>query len=447
MEHDELYSIIDDISYLAERRDGSKIVNVLVSTRPADIAAILVHLQDEMRHYVFSLLTAEQASDALTELDEFTRGELVPELADERLSEIVDEMPSDEAAEVVAELPEDVAETVLGAIDAEDSAEVRELLEHEEETAGRIMQLELVAVPEGWTMDQVIQAVRQRAEEVEGLHNIYVTDDAGCLSGVLPLKRLLLAPQATIVSEVMNRDVIAVREDVDQEEVAQIFKRYNLVALPVIDESRRLIGRITVDDAMTVLEDEASEDIHRMAGLGPEEEYRETSAVRTSRARLPWLLLGLAGGIVAALVLAEHEDSLQKTLGLAFFVPIVMAMGGNSGFQASTIVIRGLATGEISMRGIGARLLKELRVGLLNGLMCGLIMLPVVGLWRGQAEALIIAFTLLAVIVVAAAIGAVVPVMLHRFRIDPSLATGPFITTSNDIIALVIYLTIAMQLT
>jgi magnesium transporter len=447
MEHDELNSVIEDISYLAERHDASKIATILVSTQPADVAAILGHLPEEPRRYVFDLLSVDQASDVLPELDDFTRGELVPELANERLSEIVDEMPSDEAAEVVAELPDDVAETVLSAIDAEDSAEVRELLEHDEETAGRIMQLELVAVAEGATVDQAIQQIRRRAEEIEDFYNVYVTDDSDRLVGVLPLGRLVIAPPHTVVGEIMNRDVISVHEEVDQEDVAQMFKRYNLVALPVVDDEDRLVGRITVDDALDVLEEEASEDIHRMAGLDPEEEYRETSAIRASRARLPWLILGLFGGVVAALVLAEHERSIAETVGLAFFVPVVMAMGGNSGFQASTIVVRGLATGEISLRGSGMRLLKELRVGMLNGLVCGLIMFPIVHFWRGTIEAAIIALSLLAVIIVAAVIGALVPVMLHRFKIDPSLATGPFITTSNDIIALAIYLTIAVQLT
>jgi magnesium transporter len=447
MELEELEPLIDDMAYLAEHRDASKIRTIVVTAQPADVAAILMHLGDEERNYVFSLLTVDQASEVLPELDDFTRGELVPELEERRLSAIVEEMDSDEAAEVVAELPDEVAETILAQIDAEDRAEVRELLGHDEETAGRIMQLELVAVLLTATVDQAIQTIRQRAEEVGSLYNVYVIDAEEKLKGVLPLSQLVVARPGTVVGEVMNPDVISVHEDVDQEEVAQMFKRYNLVSLPVIDDDGRLVGRITVDDAIEVFEEEASEDIHRMAGLDPEEEYRQTSALRASRARLPWLLLGLAGGVIAAFVLAHHERSLAETVGLAFFVPVVMAMGGNSGFQASTIVIRGLATGEISLRGTGSRLLKELRVGILNGLVCGAIIFPLVGLWRGTQEALILSMSLLAVIIVAAGVGAMVPVVLHRFKIDPSLATGPFITTSNDIIALAIYLTIAVQLT
>jgi magnesium transporter len=447
MERDDLDAVIDDITYLAEHQDASKIRTVVVAAQPADLAAILGSLRAELRTYVFELLTADQASEVLPELDDFTRDALLTELEARRLSEIVDEMASDEAAEIVAELPEDVAESVLRTIDAEDSAEVRELLEHEEETAGRIMQLELVSVAENSTVDEAIQAVRHQAEEVQNLYNVYAVDAEGRLSGVLSLKRLVLSRPTTVVGDIMNREVISVHERVDQEDVAHMFRRYDLVAIPVVDDQNRLIGRVTVDDALEILEEEVTEDIHRMAGLDPEEEHRETSALRASRARLPWLVLGMLGGIAAALVLARHESSLDRMLGLAFFVPIVMAMGGNSGFQASTIVIRGLAIGEISARDIGTRLLRELRVGILNGLFCSLLLSPVLWLWRGPIEAAIICSSLLAVIVVAAGIGAVVPVVLHRFRIDPGLATGPFITTSNDIIALAIYLTIAVQIT
>lgn len=443
MEHEELSSVIDDISYLAERQDSTKIRTVLVSAQPADVAEIIGNLDEEPRAYVFGLLDADLASDVLTELDDFTRSQLVPELKDERLSEIVDEMPSDEAAEVVADLPEDVAETILSSIDAEDSAEVRQLLLHEEETAGRIMQLELVSVRGDWTVDRAIDELRQRADEAERLYNVYVTDETGVLQGVVSLKRLLLASPGTRVSEIMTTDVISAPVDLDQEAVAQIFKRYNLVALPVVDHARRLLGRVTVDDALSVLEDEASEDIHRMAGLDPEEEYRETSALRASRARIPWLMVGLVGELVSALVLAGHMATLERVVALAFFVPVVMAMGGNSAFQSSTIVIRGLAIGELSGRHVGMRLLKELRVGCLNGIFCGAILLVVVGLWLSWRTGLVIASTLLVVIVVAAVNGAVVPLILHRLRVDPSLATGPFITTANDIIGLTIYLGIA----
>ncbi len=446
MERDDLDAVIDDIRYLAERQDGSKIKNVLVSARPEDVAQLLVNLEDDSRTFVFSLLTAEVASDVLPELDEYTRNALIPDLAEERLSEIVDEMESDEAAGVVAELPDSVAESILESIDAADSAEVRELLQYPEQTAGRIMQLEMVAVPEDSTIVHATQMVRRRAEESGAIYNVYAVDHQGRLAGVLSLKTLVLARESALVSEVMEREVLSVYADVDQEEVGRTFRKYNLVAMPVVDRLNRLLGRITVDDVIHVLVDEASEDIHRMAGLGPEEEYRETSALRTSRARMPWLLVGLLGGILAAVVLSRYEQSLERAVGLAFFVPVVMAMGGNSGFQAATIVIRGLATGEIGMRGVGLRLLKELRVAVLNATLCAAFVVPIVGLWQSWSLAGVLSLTLLAVMVVAASIGALVPFALHRLRIDPSLATGPFITTSNDILALVIYLTIAFQL-
>jgi magnesium transporter len=445
MDREDLESVLDDIHYLAERGDVSKVRTVLLAAHPADVADIIRNMPEEMGRYVFGLLDAERASDVFVEFDDYTREQLAAELSEKRLSELVDVMDSDDAADVVSELPDDVAQSVLEAIPAEDRAEVRELLRHEEDTAGGLMQLELVSVSEGSTVDEAIQEIRRHAGTIEHIYNIYVVDIGRRLTGVLSVDRLLAAAGGMRIGDLMERDAISVHADVDQEEVAQIFKRYDLIALPVIDQGGQLVGRITVDDVIDVMVDEATEDIRRLAGVG-EEEYRETSVFRISRARLPWLLLGLAGGLCSALLLSRYEEPLASSIQFAFFLPVVMAMGGNIGIQSSAIIISGLATGEIGIRDTGARIAKELRVGVLNALVCGLAIGLVTAPWQGYRVGLVVSSAIITVILLSAFIGSTVPLILHRFDLDPSLATGPFITAANDVIGLVVYMTIATML-
>ncbi len=441
MDEADLKTIADDLDYLAAEKDERMIRNILVGTHPADIADILQSLSDENRKYVFSLLDADTASEVLLELDENFRDKLIPELGHDRLSQLVDEMDSDDATDVVADLPAEVAQKVLASIDKQDSEEVKELLRHEEDTAGGIMALEFVAVREDSTVDEAIKEIRAKAQEVEDLYNVWVVDSADRLVGVLSLKKLLLAQPDEFVRNIMERDVISVRTDVDQEEVANIFRRYDLVSLPVVDALGRLVGRITVDDVVDVMEEEASEDIQKMAGLSEEEEIRETSAVRISFLRLPWLLIAFVGELCSAMVLNHFEASLQQVFIAALFIPLMMAMGGNSGIQAATIVVRGLALGELSPGETMKRLRKEFQVALVTGSVCGFILFGIVSTFFGEVSfGIILGFVMLVVIINASFVGAGVPLVLRRFGVDPAIATGPFITTFNDVIGLFIYL-------
>lgn len=442
MEREDLESVLDDIRYLAERGDVSKVQTVLLTAHPHDVADIIRNLPEETGRYLFGLLDAERASDVFIEFDDYTRDQFAAVLSEKRLSEIVDVMDSDDAADVVGELPEDVAQSVLEAIPAEDSAEVRELLRHEEDTAGGLMQLELVSVPEAATIDEAIQEVRRHAGTIEHIYNVYCVDEAGRLTGVLSVDRLVAAAGWMRIGDLMDRDAVSVHADVDQEEVAQIFKRYDLIALPVVDQAGRLVGRITVDDVIDVMVDEASEDIRRLAGVG-EEEFRETSVFRISRARLPWLLLGLAGGLCSALLLSHYEGPLARSIHFAFFLPVVMAMGGNIGIQSSGIIIAGLASGEIGFRDSGRRILQELRVGILNAVVCGLAVGLVASPWQGYEIGVVVATAIVTVIIIASLIGSMVPLVLRKMNLDPSLATGPFITTSNDVVGVLVYMSIA----
>ena len=441
MEEKDIKEIIENISYLAEVEDVPMIKNFFIGMHPADQAEILHHLDEEVSNHLFSLLDAETASDVISEMDDISRDQILDELDEERISEIVDEMDSDDATDLVSDLPEAMAKKVLESIDKEDSDEVIELLSHEEDTAGGIMAKEFVSVNQNCSVEQVIQEIRSKSDEVEDIYYVYVIDDRNVLVGLLTLKDLILTSSDTKVVEIMSRDVVAVKTTMDQEEVANIAKRYDMVAIPVIDEQGKLVGRITFDDVADVMEDEASEDIQRMAGITDEEEFRETSILRISQVRLPWLLVGFAGQILCAFILSEFEVELQKIIAAAFFIPIIMAMGGNSGIQSSTIMVRGMATGEIGLFDIRKRLYREIFVSLLNGVICGILLFVIITMWfQNPKFGLLLSSVLVLVILNASFIGAFIPVVLKRINIDPAIATGPFITTSNDVIGLLVYL-------
>ena len=348
MDVKDIRDIVEDLNYLIEQKDDAIIRNILIGLHPADIAEIIHYLDHDNKHYIFDLLDADTASEVISEMDDVSRDEILDEMDESRLTEIVDEMDSDDAADLVAELPADVATKVLQGIDKEDSEEVLELIRHEEDTAGGIMAKEYIAVNKNMTVEQVIQQIRRQAEEVEDVYNIWVVDDDNKLVGTLSLKDLLLASPNTVISEIMDEDVVSVTPQVDQEEVALIAKKYDLVSLPVVDDEGHLVGRITFDDIADVVEEEASEDFQKMAGIAEEEEFRETSIFKISRARLPWLLVSFAGEMISAMVLKSFEASLDQIIAAAFFIPIIMAMGGNAGIQSSTILVRGMATGEIN---------------------------------------------------------------------------------------------------
>jgi len=440
MDDVDLKNIIDDIEYLASEKDSRMILNILVGNHPADIAEILGNLSEENENYVFGLLDADTASDVIVELDDVSREKLVSELQHERISEIVDEMESDDATDLVAELPDEVAEKVLDAIDEEGSEEVKELLQHEEDTAGGIMALEYVAVSEDTTIDEAIKEIRAKAEDVPEVYNVYVVDKNGMLVGFLPLKNLIVAQASQKIKDVLIADLVSVPVEMDQEEVANIFRRYNLVSLPVVDELGKLVGRITVDDIVEVIEEEASEDIQKMAGIADEEEIRETSVFKISFGRLPWLLVGFVGQLLAALVLFQFEASLKDIFLAIFFIPMMMAMGGNSGIQAATIVVRGIALGELSPGDTFKRLSREIKVSLFNGAVCGLLLFVVIAVFDKPAFGFVLALSMLGVILNASILGASIPLILRKVGVDPAIAAGPLITTFNDIIGLAIYL-------
>ena len=441
--------LIDDITALVESGEQGMVLNILADLHPADLAQVLTHLRIENAQQVFLWLPVEKAGDSLTELDDEYRAKLVEEIPEARLTEILDELDSDDAADVIADLPEEVVEKVLPTL--EDSEDVQELLAYDEESAGGLMATEYVAVPSHWSVAQATEEVRRNAESVEDIYVVFVIDQDGRLLGVVKLNRLLLSPASHAISDIMESDVHSVQTDLDQEEVALIMQRYDLISLPVVDTASKLVGRITIDDIVDVIRDEAEEDIQRMSGVSGGEEPTD-SVIRIVSHRLPWLLAGLAGAGLAAGVIWTFHATLQEASILAGFIPIIMATAGNAGIQSSAITVQRLASGDMWATDLARRLGKEMRVALLNATISAvvlglaiLLLAPV--LLGGITDPLKLATTataaLLIVIVQATAFGTLIPLILNKFEIDPALATGPFITTSNDIIGIIVFFSLA----
>jgi magnesium transporter len=447
MEDLDRQEILDDIGFLIEAKEAPKLRAIMLGAHPADIADLLLHMDGEHRRYLFNALAVRTAADVILEVDEPTREELSRSLDERQLSQLVGEMDSDDAADFIGGLPKELAAKILKQIEPEESAEVRQLLVHEEDTAGGIMALELVAVVEDRTVEEAINELRAKAEEVESVNHIYVIDSQRRLVGMVPLKKLILSNPYVRLSEIMNRDIISVEVGTDQEDVAKLVRKYDLLAVPVVDAQGRLVGRITHDDIVDVMQEEAAEDISHMAGITSPGDMHENSVLRTARLRLPWLVIGLFGGIVAAWVLSFFEHRLQQNIVvLMFFVPVVMAMGGNAGIQSSTIIVHGLATGSIALGDMFRRLIREMRVAFLNGFLCGLLIwLIITVFWHEPHFGFLVGASLLCVMFIAALVGSSVPLLLKRFDVDPAIATGPFITISNDILGLFIYMGISMM--
>jgi magnesium transporter len=444
MNYEDRKEIIENISYLIKERDIPKLKNIIVDTHPADIADIMRDLDEDDANVLFGLLDSDTASDVIVELDEVSREQIIEDLEEGRLTELVDEMDSDDATDVVSELSDDLKEKVLSHIEPEDRHEVERLIVHDEETAGGIMALEFISVYNDQTVDDAIQEIRTKAQEVEQVYNVYASDRGGRLVGIVPVKRLLLSNPKRLIGDIMNHEVISVTVEKDQEKVANLFRKYDLISIPVVDEYNRLVGRITVDDIVDVLQEEANEDLQRMAGIADEEILQEMSTFRISRVRLPWLIVGFIGQIISALVMSKFKATLEQILVVAFFIPLIMAMGGNAGIQSSTIVVRSIALAEGGTSDRLSRILRELRVATLNGLVISLLMFVVIALWQKEINFAVFAgLAMLFVIINAGVVGAVIPFILNRLKIDPAIATGPFITTANDVFGLLIYLGLA----
>jgi magnesium transporter len=426
--------------------EGSKnksIISLFEEMHYADVAEILDELSFDKVVYIIKLLDSEKTSAVLMELDEDIREKILQNLSAKEIAEEVEELDSDDAADIIGELSEERQEAVMSQIEDEEQVkEIEELLTYDEDSAGGLMAKELVKVNENWSVLKCVREMRMQAEKVTRVHSIYVVDDLDKLKGRLSLKDLLITSTKTAISEVYipNVDFVNVHDNLD--EVSNKMRKYDLEAIPVVDNDNFLLGRITIDDIVDVIKEEADKDYQLAAGLTQDVEA-DDSILQLTKARLPWLFLGLLGGVGAFLIMQMFENTFSENAILFFFTPLIAAMAGNVGVQSSAIIVQGLANDDVK-GSINSRLIKEMLLATLNGIVLALFLFLFVWLSIGNINtALAISVSLVAVVIVAGLIGTFVPLFLNKQGIDPAIATGPFITTSNDIFGILIYFMIA----
>ncbi|MDR1676982.1 MAG: magnesium transporter [Deltaproteobacteria bacterium] len=428
-----------NIAPLLEDDREEELISILSSLHPADIAEALSPLDMEDTIKVMSLLDIQQASDVLVELSESARDHVAQGLPREQLTKMVAEMDSDDAADIVGDLDGQTAEEVLSAIDSEDSEDVRRLLMYDEETAGGLMQIELVSAFDTDNVSQAIEKIREVREEIVDLEMIFVIDHNQDYKGVVKLKDLVLAKPDTVIADLIQNPGLVVMVDEDQEAVAQKFQKYDVRAAAVVDNQNRLLGRITVDDIIDVMHEETDQDFYRLAGSSEEEIYT-SGVLKTAGLRLPWLLFNLGGGLITSFILTRFEASLLKTVALVTFVPMVMSLSGAVGSQSATITVRGLAMGRIGPGQILKSLFKEQKVTAFMALAFGLTIALISGTIHGTLRlGLAVGLSISVAILVSAFLGAVTPVFFKTINIDPALASGPVVTSTNDVVSLLIY--------
>ena len=409
----------------------------------ADIAEILDELNLEQATYIIKLLDSETTSDVLSELEDDVREKVLQNLSVKEIAEEVKELDTDDAADLISELPPDRKQKVIAQIDDKELvADINELLEYDENSAGGLMAKELVKVYETWTVAGCLRKIRAQAENVKRVHSIYVVDKADKLVGRLSLKDLLIAKNETKIADIYIPKVDSVHVSEDDEDVARLMAKYDLEAVPVVDDKKTLLGRITIDDIVDVIIEEAEKDYQLAAGITQDVDA-EDSIFALTRARLPWLFLGLIGGVGAAIIMGTFDTIIEEFPLILLFTPLIAAMAGNVGVQSSAIIVQGLANDDIK-GSINTRLIKEMFLAALNGLILALFLFGFMWAWQQDFQtALAVSVSLVAVIIVAGIVGTFIPLFLHKRGIDPAIATGPFITTSNDIFGILIYFIIA----
>ena len=438
--------LFENLTTYIDTKNDAAISSLFAEVHYADIAEVLDEIKFEEAVYIIKLLDSETTSAVLMETDEDTREKILKNLTAKEIANEISELDSDDAADMIAELPEERQEAVMSKIEDEEHVkEIEELLSYDENSAGGLMAKELVQVNENWTVLKCVKEMRIQAEEVTRVHSIYVVDDTGKLKGRLSLKDLLVASTRTPISDIYIPKVDSVNVIDGAEDVANIMRKYDLEAIPVVDDHQVLLGRITIDDIVDVIKEEADKDYQMAAGITQGVEA-DDSILELTKARLPWLFLGLLGGIGAFIIMEGFQGVFEKYAALFFFTPLIAAMAGNVGVQSSAIIVQGLANDDIK-GSINSRLLKEMLLAALNGVILALFLFLFVWLSQGKiALAIAISVSLVVVIIVAGLIGTFVPLFLNKRGIDPAIATGPFITTSNDIFGILIYFMIAKMI-
>ncbi len=425
-----------EIVLLLEQSAETELREKLNQLHPADTAQIINELPSEYQQYSFSLLNEENASDVVLDLHDELREDILEIMQESRLVKILDEMDSDEATDLVSELDDVRTEKVLkklDIIDKEDSDEIRQLLVYDEESAGGLMQKEIIAVHFDMKRDEMIEYIRENYEDVENLHYVFVVDNHNCLVGILELAKILLAQPDKRANEILDKDVVVANVNVDQEEVAHIFRKYNLLTLPIVDDENHLLGRITVDDIIDVIDDEASEDAYKMVGLESEDKVF-TNPISSVRKRLPWLALNLLTALLVSSVVGIFEATIARMSFLAVLMPIVAGLGGNSGTQTLTVITRGIAMGELTINNTYRAIVKEVTVGLINGVIIGSTAMLLAFILKGDIMlGVVLGIAMICNMFIAGMVGSLIPVVMKALKFDPALASSVIITMLTDI--------------
>jgi magnesium transporter len=429
------------IQPLIQAQDQDGVVALLQDHHPEDVADIFWDIELDEAKYIIKVVEKEYAVEVIRSLDpelqeRFFKGYSPQEIADD----VISYLDSDDSVDILNLLPTRKAEEVLSFLhDQEYAKNLTTMLHYDDDIAGGLMAKELVQVKHNWTVSQCIEEIRTQAEEVESVHTVYVVDDRTILKGVVSLKDIVLSKAHTSVIEITNTEFIAVNAYATGEEVARLMNKYDLITIPVIDSMNRLIGRITIDDVIDFIKEEADKDFQLQAGLS-ESVASDDKVLILSRARLPWLMVGLLGGLGSSILVSHFEGDISALPQITFFMPVVAAMGGNAGVQSSAIIVQGLANNTLASKNIIPKLAKEFAVSLINGLACSAILL-MFNIFLGQQSnlSLVVSVALITVIIFASLLGTIIPLVLEKFKIDPALATGPFVTTLNDVVGLSVY--------
>jgi len=448
MQVQRLNLMLDSVSRLIRRGAMSNATNLLTKLRPVDIAQLLTQLPQHERETIFHALIQgdlTKTAEALSEMGTDASVALLTTLGSNDVSRLLQELPSDDATLLVSELPDELRDELLDAMKVEHSTDVQELLGFADETAGRIMTPDYFALDEDVTISEAITALQRRSEDFEMAFYLYVVDSRNHLLGVVSLRQLLLNAPSTPLRKIMITDVIKVSADTDQEEVARIVATYNLLAVPVVDEENKLAGIITVDDIIDVMREEATEDIYALAGVDADDKAMG-SPWNSVRRRLPWLMLSLGAALIAVAIVRFYLDTIQKSLALAVLLPVVATMGSNAATQTMTVVVRGIGLGEVGWDTGKRVVLKESLVGLINGVLVGAIVFGITAIWFSPGLGAVLGFTMVLSLLVAGALGTLVPVLLKRLRVDPALASSMFVVTFTDVVTFFFYLGIATLL-
>jgi len=436
---------LEQIRDIISGHDDERARTALADLHPADIAELYRDLNLAEAEYLYRLLDEETAADVLMELDEDDRLKLIADMPAEEIAKQIDYLDTDDAVDLIQQLDEDERDEILSHIDdVEQAGDIIDLLKYDEDTAGGLMGTEMIVVNENWSMPECIKQMRLQAEDMDEIYNVYVVDNDYRLLGTFPLKKMLTHPSVSKIKHVMESDPVCVKADTPIDEVALDFEKYDLVAMPVVDSIGRLLGRITVDDVMDQVREASERDYQLASGISSDVDADDSVFAQT-KARIPWLLVGIGSGLLASMILGTFESQLQAVTALALFIPIIGGTGGNVGVQASAIVVQGLANGTLDVRHFAAQLGKEIIIGLLNATVLTAVVMAynLLTMPGDFAVTISVGLSLFVVVMFASILGTVVPLTLEKLHINPALATGPFIQISNDIVGLLIYVQIA----